>query len=561
MFQNLRIPVKIAIPATLLATVSILIAVFATISMQRMADIVTLGGTVANQEKFALEARSAFNSVAVSEKNVILTGNDLTAAQQHVTSYDKAFDDTLQALDALARITRNDEQQKLIESVRANVRERKKVSLRVFDLALAKRPDEAYAMSVKDAAPYRKVADEALTTLVKVFSADIAATDKRAGDDMARQESLLWIGSTAGLGVALALFAWIALAQIAWPVASVTKRIERLAAGDLNGDADRTDRQDEVGALTRSLEIFQENARTAHRVELEQREERALKEVRQQAIERLIADFDRSARAAFASLAQSATDMRSTAEGLSETATLTTSQAHAVAAASEQTSNNVQTVAAATEELSASIGAITDQVGRSASIAANAVAEAEQTNRQVQDLTEAASRIGEVVNLIRNIAGQTNLLALNATIEAARAGEHGKGFAVVAHEVKALANQTAQATDEIAAQVGAIQEATGRTRQSIDGIAGTIGDINQIANSIADSVKEQGSATQEIARTVMEAARGAGEVSSNIAGVSDAAAATGHSSGEVLSAAGDLGRQTEKLRGDVDRFLDQIRTA
>ena len=191
----------------------------------------------------------------------------------------------------------------------------------------------------------------------------------------------------------------------------------------------------------------------------------------------------------------------------------------------------------------------------------DAVRQAGNTNYQVQNLAVAAQKIGQVVELINNIASQTNLLALNATIEAARAGDAGKGFAVVASEVKSLANETAKATADIAAQISTIQEATRISVQSIQEITGTIGKVNEAAATIAAAVEEQGATTQEIARNVAQAASGTAEVSSNIAGVSQAAQQTGVAATQVLTAASDLSRNGEALKSQVDDFLREIRAA
>ncbi len=260
-------------------------------------------------------------------------------------------------------------------------------------------------------------------------------------------------------------------------------------------------------------------------------------------------------------VASASTELRASSEGLSSTVEESSRQAATVAAASEQTSANVQTVAAATEELSASIGEISHQVTQSARVADKAVSEAESTNVQVKGLAEAAQKIGKVVELIKEIASQTNLLALNATIEAARAGEAGKGFAVVASEVKTLANQTAKATEDIAAQIANIQQATGGTVAAIESIRGTIDEISQIATAIASAIEEQGVATREIAKNVQQAAQGTQEVSTNITGVTRAAAAADEAAGQVMVAAADLSKQSETLRGEVDKFLADMRVS
>ena len=178
-----------------------------------------------------------------------------------------------------------------------------------------------------------------------------------------------------------------------------------------------------------------------------------------------------------------------------------------------------------------------------------------------QGLADAAQKTGDVVQLINAIASQTNLLALNATIEAGRAGEAGKGFSVAASEVKSLANQTAKATEEIGAQIGAIQNATGGAVQAIEGIGGTIRQVSDIVITIASAVEEQGAATREIARSVQQAAQGTREVSSNISGISEATQRAGAASSQVLSTAAALAEQSDVLRTEVHSFLARVRAA
>jgi methyl-accepting chemotaxis protein len=222
---------------------------------------------------------------------------------------------------------------------------------------------------------------------------------------------------------------------------------------------------------------------------------------------------------------------------------------------------NVETVATAAEELSASFAEIGRQVTHSLEIAGRAVGEAEATSETVRSLDHAAQKIGDVVKLIQSIAAQTNLLALNATIESARAGEAGRGFAVVASEVKALAAQTAKATEDIGLQVATIQSVTKSTMEAIGGIGATVQSVNEVATIIAAAVEEQQAATSEIARNVQEASAGTAEVSANIAGVTQAAVNSGHSAAGVLSAASDLSGQSVALQREVEAFLSSIRAA
>jgi methyl-accepting chemotaxis protein len=246
---------------------------------------------------------------------------------------------------------------------------------------------------------------------------------------------------------------------------------------------------------------------------------------------KLADSFEADIKSVVQSVAAAATEMQSTAGSLSSTAS--------------DASSKASTVSAAAEELSASIGEISSQVARSSTIAQNAVTEAERSNQMVQGLANSADKIGEVVKLITDIASQTNLLALNATIEAARAGEAGKGFAVVASEVKALANQTARATEEIASQIGEIQGATNTAVTAIGAISDTINEISSITSGIAAAVEEQGAATQD--------------VTANIMGVTDSSAETGEGANQVLQAASELSQQAEMLGAQVDTFLEEIR--
>jgi len=246
---------------------------------------------------------------------------------------------------------------------------------------------------------------------------------------------------------------------------------------------------------------------------------------------KLADDFEKNVKGVVETVSLAAAEMQATAQGL--------------ASAAEETNNQASTVASAAGQLSSSVQEISRQVAHGTQISRSAVDDAERSNQMVSSLAESAQKISDVVKLINDIAGQTNLLALNATIEAARAGEAGKGFAVVASEVKNLANQTAKATGEIAAQTGEIQEATKTTVESIEGISKTIAQISEITTTIASAVQEQSSATKEVAQ--------------NIQGVTTASQETGRSSEMLLSAADQLSKDSATLSGQVDGFLRQVR--
>ncbi len=391
---------------------------------------------------------------------------------------------------------------------------------------------------------------------------DLLGTRSQAQEEAISTTFLVTIGGAVASILISVVIGFVLTRGIARPTAQMTAAMNTLAKGDTGVEIPARGRKDEVGAMAEAVQFFKDNMIETERLRSEQESAKARSEAeRRQAMLDLADRFESSVGSVVNGVTAAATEMQATAKSMSSTADDTSRQSTAVAAASEQTTQNVQTVASATEELSASIGEITSQVSESTRIVGEAVHQANDTNSKVKGLSDAAQKIGEVVRLINDIAGQTNLLALNATIEAARAGEAGKGFAVVASEVKTLATQTAKATEEIAAQVRAIQDATASSADAIESITKTIGRVSEISTTIASAVEEQGAATQEISRNVQQAAQGTQEVSSNIGGVTHAAQQTGSAAGEVLQSAGELSRNGEMLKAQVEEFLRTVRAA
>ncbi|HEY8333468.1 MAG TPA: methyl-accepting chemotaxis protein [Tardiphaga sp.] len=349
---------------------------------------------------------------------------------------------------------------------------------------------------------------------------------------------------------------------MARPIRALEAAMRAIAAGNHTIAVPGAGRKDEIGTMAGAVAIFKDGLIETDRLRAAQEQQRQQSlDDRRETMHMLAARFESGVGGVVDAVGIAAGELRSTAQSMATTAGEATRQTAAVAAASEEATQSAQAVAAAIEELNASISEIAQQVNESATVAGNAVDQANTTYTEVQSLATAAQKIGDVVMLISEIAAQTNLLALNATIEAARAGEAGRGFAVVASEVKALATQTAKATDEISAQVNAIQNATRSSVASIQGITSTIGRVSEIASAIAAAVEEQGAATLEIARNVAEAARGTGEVSENIAGVNDAARETGLAASRVVDSAAELSHNGEDLKTQVDAFLRDVRAA
>jgi methyl-accepting chemotaxis protein len=384
-------------------------------------------------------------------------------------------------------------------------------------------------------------------------------------DDLdAKMKPIAWTLGLAILGIAVigGGIAWLIGRSISGPLGQLGARMQGLADGALDGEIPGIDRGDEVGAMAATVQTFKDNAIRIRGLEQAEAEtQNRVKAERRSAMESLAGDFERSVTGIVRSVSTAAAGMQTTAQSMTSTASDASARAATVGAASESASNNVGTVAAAAEELSSSVAEISRQVARSSEIASKAVGDAESTNATVRALSTGAEKIGEVVKLIHSIAAQTNLLALNATIEAARAGESGRGFAVVASEVKALANQTAKATEEISAQVAAMQASTTDAVASIGGITETIAQMSEITVSISTAIEQQGDATREIARNIQSVAAGSSEISAHIGGVSTAAAATGSAASDVLSNARELDNQSGMLRTAVDEFLSKVRAA
>jgi methyl-accepting chemotaxis protein len=351
--------------------------------------------------------------------------------------------------------------------------------------------------------------------------------------------------------------------SVTGPIGGLVAAMKKLADGNFEVVLPGLGRKDEIGAVAGAVESFKAKAveRAHAEAEAEDAKSRQAAAQRRDDMRRLANDFQNAVGTIIDGVSSASTELEAAAGSLSKTAETTQRLSNTVASASEEASANVQSVASASEELAASVHEISRQVHESSKIADQAVKQAVKTDASIVGLSTAATRIGEVVQLITDIAAQTNLLALNATIEAARAGDAGRGFAVVASEVKALASQTAKATEEIGAQIAGMQSATGDAVTAIKEISETITRISEIAAAIAAAVEEQGATTQEIARNVQQAAHGTSEVATTITEVDRGAGETGSASTQVLASAQSLSSESSRLKVEVDKFLSNVRAA
>jgi methyl-accepting chemotaxis protein len=404
-----------------------------------------------------------------------------------------------------------------------------------------------------------------LFTLLEVMYGAAVASETHTADAQAAALKSVTISLVLlGLGImALATAALIVTRSVIRPLKALTDAMRELAEGNFGVVLPGLGRRDEVGDMAQAVETFKVNAEQKARNEAEAKikQNQTAAQQRKADMIRLADGFEKAVGEIVKTVSSASTELEASATALTSSAGRSEELTIMVAAVSEKATINVKSVASASEEMASSVNEIGRQVQESARMANEAVDQARITNSRVSELSKAAARIGDVVELINTIAGQTNLLALNATIEAARAGDAGRGFAVVASEVKALAEQTAKATGEIGQQITGIQSATQESVSAIKEISGTIEKLSEISSTIAAAVEEQSAATQEISRNVQEAAQGTQQVSSNITDLQRGASETGSASSQVLSSAQSLSAQNQRLKIEVDKFLDVVRAA
>lgn len=381
---------------------------------------------------------------------------------------------------------------------------------------------------------------------------------KRIEGFKAGMQNAIWL--SLGMIVLAYVVMGLVARSITRPLSHIMTAMGALSQGQLDVMVYGKERRDEMGAMARALDVFRNNAETMQRLESEQKAvaTRLAEEQRRTRLE-MASLFENGVGVIIKNLDAAVAGLKNNAALLSQAAQRSATQTGSAAAATQQLVVGTQVVAASTEELSSAINEISRQTQESSAMAGQAVDRINVTYEKVRHLSNVAEKIGDIVDFIQSIADQTNLLALNATIESARAGEAGKGFAVVAGEVKTLANQTNNATQDIAAQIQAIQSATDATLTATNDVNDLMHNIERIASSIAAAVEEQGAATTEISRNVMQASTASSTISENIDGASKTASDSGAAAQNVLMAAEKMAQETASLNEQVEKFLQSVR--
>ncbi|MDF1749349.1 MAG: cache domain-containing protein [Alphaproteobacteria bacterium] len=349
--------------------------------------------------------------------------------------------------------------------------------------------------------------------------------------------------------------------DITKPMARILSSMEQMTNGNLQIVVLDQERKDEIGSICRTLDALRQTAQEAEVLRNQQEEIKAsAAKARQDEMARIADQFQSNVEQVVAKVVRISGDVKTNAGDMATMVLEAASQSTVAANSTQESASNVETVAAATEELTASIREIAGRTESARDVSQRAVSATERSSKTVEGLVSAAAEIGDVLNLIEDVASQTNLLALNATIEAARAGEAGKGFAVVANEVKALAQQTQRATDDIRAHIQGIRKAVGEAEGEMTEIRNVISQISESTTGISAAVEEQSAATLEIARNVQEASQGTSRVAESVAAVRETSARSGEVAGRLTIAADTLSEDSENLTLRVREFVKNLRS-
>ena len=400
--------------------------------------------------------------------------------------------------------------------------------------------------------------DETVANLVRTTQDGVEHGTAALTNTLNHSRVLLLIVAIASIVAAVGVGVLYVQRRLVQRLISLSNAMRQLAAGDVDTALPSISTRDEMGEMSRALQVLHAGELERRKLIERERAEQQAQRLRASSVDNIIDEFRAAVSSVVTTLSTNASAMETTARGLSAIASEADAQARAVSLSSETTSNNVRTVADATEELGASIHEINKQAGQTRGVVKRAAEIAHSAHQLGEQLSSGSNRIGDVVKLIRDVAEQTNLLALNATIEAARAGQAGRGFAVVANEIKQLASQTAKATEDITAQIAGIQRSTTEAVDVIQSINAVTDDIALFTSAIASSVEQQNAAAQMITRNVQGAATGVTQLAGSMTEVTRAIGDTNRYASEVLEVAHGLSAQTSTIDKAVEDFLKRV---
>jgi len=400
--------------------------------------------------------------------------------------------------------------------------------------------------------------DKTVADLTSGAEAGVKVTTASLTDTLGRSRILLLVVALVSIMASVGVGAFYVQRRLVKRLIAISIAIRRLAFGDTNATLPSISTKDEMGEMVRALQVLRAGEVERRKLVERERAEQAAQQQRATSIDGIIDEFRATVTSVVSSLTGHASAIKATASGLSAIANEADTQARDISRSSETTSSNVRSVADATKKLGVSIQEINQQAVQTRGVVNRAADIAHSAHELGDRLSAGAHRIGDVVNLIRDVAEQTNLLALNATIEAARAGQAGRGFAVVANEIKQLASQTAKATEDITAQIAAIQASTIETVEVIQSINAVTDDVAQFTTAVASAVEQQNNAAQTITQNVHGAATGVRDLAGNITEVTRAIGETNRYAAEVLEVADTLSAQTSTIDKAVETLLKKI---
>ena len=560
--SDLKISTKLNLLSAVLAGAIFIMAAGGIIGLQMVDQAAQKIEVSAHEIKEA--ERLEIDSLELNRTEYHLTANPefISKAKAQIEGSHQHFLSTLKTLNDLS----SEEEKVLLREIRSNFEAYANSVQRTISIAAEKNYEisadqRQIVKSIEVTEPALNALNSAIDTYVDAVNKKAEATAKSAHATTTFVEILLIVLAVISIVIGFATALYLARHQIAIPLAKVVESLRRVSGNDLDVEIDQSGRKDEIGDLNVALGIFVTNTRKQlemiHQQELDAEE----KMKRANHVKELTHQFELSVAEAISSLSSAATEMQATAAHMSENAVETERQSGSVSAVSTQTSANVQTIAAASEELSTTSTDVARQMCESANMASSASSRTEAAITNLQGLETAAMEIDEVVGLITAIAAQTKLLALNATIEAVRAGEAGKGFNVVASEVKALAEQTEQATARVTAQIQQVKGATKGVLDSVDEITRVVGTVSELTTSVAATAEEQVATIHEINRSVQEAATGTVQVGESVAALELVSQQTASSSSQVAMTASDLAKQSHFIKSTIDGYLRAIEAA